>query len=180
MAGVPKPREILHADYVMYGKVKTFRSFTVYSDYLTVEVRWWSRYERVSGVDGNVPTTEGSPLRSGVCCCHGQVGLHMQRGRLTSSRESAEIWSLKFLSRLRPGAPYPWIFKLPSRKSRAAATVEEAGASVEPRVSGPNHRLIYIVVLGSTGGPGCRERQKPGGRKVSPSVHHSWKPGLAR
>jgi hypothetical protein len=135
----------LHTDYVIYGKVKDYQKLYlgVYSQIvLTVEVEmvecrngkgiWW-KTETKRSHDGGIPIEIWSLMSATV-----RSGLHMQRGRLTSLKESAETWSLRFLSRLHPlGAPYPWTFRLPhsSNKTELPPRSRNAGASVLNRGS---------------------------------------------
>jgi hypothetical protein len=164
----------LHADFVIYGKVKEYEKLFlgIYSQLvLTVEVEmvechsgkgvWW-KTETKRSHDGGIPIEIWSLMSATV-----RSGLHMQREKTLDLIEEisrdlvAEIPEPAVL----PGSPLSVDIQIASflEKSRAAATAEECRRiGFEPRVETIQitDRTWYRVVLGPYREVPAAERDK--------------------
>jgi hypothetical protein len=152
----------LHADFVIYGKVKDYEKLFlgVYSQLvLTVEVEmvecrngkgvWW-KTETKRSHDGGIPIELLSLLSATV-----RSGLHMQMERTLDlvERINRDLVIEIPEPAVPPGAPFSVDIQIASflEKGRAAATVEECKRiGFEPRVETVplTDRTWYRVVLG--------------------------------
>jgi len=152
----------LHADFVIYGKVKDYEKLFlgIYSQLvLTVEVEmvecrngkgvWW-KTETKRSHDGGIPIEVWSLLSATV-----RSGLHMQMERTLDLMERINRDLVIEIPEpaVPPGAPFSVDIQIASflEKGRAAATVEECKRiGFEPRVETVplTDRTWYRVVLG--------------------------------
>jgi hypothetical protein len=164
----------LHADFVIYGKVKDYEKIFlgIYSQLvLTVEVEmvecrngkgvWWKTQTKRSH-EGGIPIEIWSLLSATA-----RSGLHLQREKTLDLIEelSREMVAEIPEPAVSPGGPFSVDIQIASflEKSRAAATVEECKQiGFEPRVETVQitDRTWYRVVLGPYREVPAAERDK--------------------